>query len=258
MSDVIVLCYHAVSARWETALSVTPQRLEEQLSFLGERGYRGATFEQALSAPPHERTVALTFDDAFRSVYDVAFPILSRLGFPATLFVPTRHIGSDGPMAWPGIDHWVGGAEEQELMSMSWEQVEEVAEAGWEIGAHTRFHPHLPELDDETLTTELQGSREDCEQRLGRPCLSLAYPYGDFDERVVEATGLAGYRYAGTLDRFERARPLRWPRVGVYHHDDLERFRRKISPTVRRLRGSPAWPLLTAGRGLLRGSRRRR
>ena len=59
---------------------MTPKSLEEQLSLLTERGYRGATFEQALSAPPYERTVALTFDDAFRSVYDIAFPILSRLG----------------------------------------------------------------------------------------------------------------------------------------------------------------------------------
>ena len=258
MSDVIVLCYHAVSERWETALSVTPKSLEEQLGLLAERGYRGATFEQALSAPPYERTVALTFDDAFRSVYDIAFPILSRLGFPAALFVPTRRIGGDGPMAWPGIDHWVGGPEERELIPMSWEQVEELADAGWEIGAHTRFHPHLPELEDAALTTELQGSRDDCEQRLGRPCPSLAYPYGDFDERVIEAAGLAGFRYAGTLDRFERARPLRWPRIGVYRRDDLERFRLKVSPTVRRLRGSAAWPFLSGGRDLLRGWRRRR
>ena len=61
----------------------------------------------ALSAPPHERTVALTFDDAFLSVYDIAFPILSRLGFRATLFVPTRRIGGDGP--WRGRA-WIAGS----------------------------------------------------------------------------------------------------------------------------------------------------
>lgn len=257
MSDVIVLCYHAVSETWETALSVTPARLEEQLRFLSERGYRGATFEQALAAPPHERTVAITFDDAFLSVYEIAFPALSRHGFTGTLFVPTSHIGDGGTMAWPGIDQWVGGPHERELRGMTWGQVEELATAGWEIGAHTRTHPHLPEIDDEALMSELRGSREDCEQRLGRPCPSLAYPYGDFDERVLEAAGLSGYRFAGTLDRFERPRPLRWPRVGIYHHDDIERFRRKVSPTVRRLRGSPAWPLITGTRGLLRRWTRR-
>jgi len=245
-----------VSESWETALAVKPERLEEQLRFLGERGFRAATFEQSLTAAPYERTVAITFDDAFLSVYEIAFPMLSDLGFPATLFVPTHRIGGDGPMAWPGIDHWVGSPHERELLGMSWAHVEELVAAGWEIGSHTRLHPHLPELDDETLLTELRGSREDCEQRLGRPCPSLAYPYGDFDERVIETAGLAGYRFAGTLDRFERPRPLRWPRIGVYHHDDLERFRRKLSPTVRRLRGSPAWPLISASRGILRRWRR--
>jgi peptidoglycan/xylan/chitin deacetylase (PgdA/CDA1 family) len=258
VSDTIVLCYHALSERWDAALSVTPEQFEKQLMFLIERGYTGSTFEQAVSAPPAGRTFAVTFDDGFRSVFDLGFPILSRLKLPATLFVPTRRLGDNEPLTWAGIDHWVGGPHSAELTGMSWAEVEELARAGWEIGSHTRSHPHLTDLDDAELTTELHGSREDCEQRLGRPCPSLAYPYGDFDDRVLEAAGLAGYRYAGTLDRFDRPNALRWPRVGVYHHDDLERFRRKVSPSIRRLRGTPAWPLISGGRHILRRWGRRR
>ena len=81
------------------------------------------------------------------------------------------------------------------------------------------------------------------EERLGRPCTTLAYPYGDYDERVVAAAGAAGYAAAGTLPaRLHGVRELAWPRVGIYHVDDERRFRMKVSRTMRRLRGSRFWP----------------
>jgi len=92
-------------------------------------------------------------------------------------------------------------------------------------------------------------SREALEQQLGNPCRSLAYPYGDYDERVVEATRAAGYAAAATLPKRLRAGdPLAWPRVGVYNGDDERRFRAKVSPAVRRVRASPAWAALEAAR----------
>jgi peptidoglycan/xylan/chitin deacetylase (PgdA/CDA1 family) len=246
MRDVLVLCYHAVSERWPAGLSITPERLEDHLGLLVRRGYRGITFHEAVTAPPTGRSVAVTFDDAFLSVFELAFPILSRFELTGTLFVPTLKIGGDGPMAWRGIDHWLGGPYESELTAMSWEQVGELASAGWEIGSHTRSHPHLTQLDDEFLVDELRGSREDCEQRLGRPCPSIAYPYGDVDARVMKAAGEAGYVAAGALsERLESGAPLNWPRVGIYYYDNLRRFRMKASPTLRRLRSYRVWPFLS-------------
>jgi peptidoglycan/xylan/chitin deacetylase (PgdA/CDA1 family) len=249
--DVLVLCYHAVSERWPAELSVTPTALEQQVRFLLERGYRPATFQEAVFSPPSRRTVAITFDDAFRSVYELALPILSRIGVPATLFVPTAMIGR-GPLAWPGIDHWLGGPYEPELAAMSWDEVRALDAAGWEIGSHTRTHPRLTQLDEESLAEELTGSRRDCEQRLGKACLTLAYPYGDFDSRVVAAAEAAGYRAAGTLDevRPQRKAPLRWPREGVYVDFDLARFARRVSPWRRRLRASRGRPLATGVRSV--------
>jgi peptidoglycan/xylan/chitin deacetylase (PgdA/CDA1 family) len=109
MTDVLVLCLHAVSPRWPADLSITPERLERLLTGLVRRGYRGATFRDAVSAPTAPRTVAVTFDDAYRSVIELAFPILKQLGLPGTVFVPTDWAGAEKPMVWPGIDHWVGG-----------------------------------------------------------------------------------------------------------------------------------------------------
>jgi peptidoglycan/xylan/chitin deacetylase (PgdA/CDA1 family) len=241
VSDVLVLCYHAVSPRFEAPLSVTPEAFERQLRLLLDRGYRGVTFGEAVSSPPG-KTMAVTFDDAYLSVLELGKPILDRLGLPATVFVPTDYPDREGPMAWPGIDQWLGGPHEAELRPMSWEQIGGLADAGWEIGSHTCSHPHLTELDADSLEREMAESKAECERRIGRPCSTIAYPYGDYDARVVAAARRAGYAAACTLPaRFHAAQPLEWPRVGVYHDDDDRRFRMKVSPLVRKARASRAW-----------------
>jgi peptidoglycan/xylan/chitin deacetylase (PgdA/CDA1 family) len=253
----LVLCYHAVSGTFPAPLSVTPASLEHQIGLLLRRGHVGATFTRALERPPARRTLVVTFDDAYLSVLETALPILRRLGVPATVFAPTDLIGRDGPMAWPGIDQWLGGPHERELVPMSWEQLRHLADQGWEIGSHTCSHPRLTELDDSDLEGELRRSKERCEVELGRDCTSLAYPYGDFDARVVEATRAAGYRFAATLpSRLVRAGPLEYPRVGVYHGDGATRYRTKVSPVLRALRASPAWELLEHGRSWAASARR--
>jgi peptidoglycan/xylan/chitin deacetylase (PgdA/CDA1 family) len=246
VSNPIVLCYHAVSDSWSAPLSVTPREFGRQIRLLLARGYRGETFTQAVLGPRDARTVAITFDDAFRSVFELAFPILSRAGFRATVFVPSAFPDREAPMAWPGIDHWLGGPHEPELRPMSWEQLHRLADAGWEIGSHTRTHPRLTQLDDGSVAEELAGSRRDCEQGLDRPCRSLAYPYGDHDGRIVQAAREAGYAAAcGLPAGRHRPDPLCWPRIGIYHPDHRVRFRLKVSPAVRRLHASRAWALLS-------------
>jgi peptidoglycan/xylan/chitin deacetylase (PgdA/CDA1 family) len=245
VADVLVLCYHAVSEGWPAPLSVTPEVLEEQLEVVVRRGYTGATFESVVGEPPAERTLVVSFDDAFASVGRLAAPILRRLGLPGSLYVVTDHPQEpERPMSWDGIDQWLGTEHEQELRPLSWEGIGELAEEGWEVGSHTRSHPRLSQIhDDADLAQELEGSRTTLEDRLGRPCRTLAYPYGDHDERVVEAARAAGYVGAGTLPgRFPKATPLTWPRVGIYHDDDLRRFRMKIARPVRALRSTALWP----------------
>lgn len=244
MADVLVLCYHAVSECWPAPLSATPEALEEQLGLLVRRGYRGATFGEVVAEPPRDRTVVVTFDDGYASVGTLAAPILRRLGLPGSVYPVCDHPGApERPMVWDGIEHWLGTEHEHELRPLAWDQLGELAESGWEVGSHTRTHPHLTRTSDAELAAELEGSRSELEARLGRPCRTLAYPYGDHDERVVEAAGRAGYEAASTLPgRFPRPRPLAWPRVGIYHDDDLRRFRLKASRGMRALRATPLWP----------------
>lgn len=253
MSDVLVLSYHAVSERWPAALSVTPERLEAQLRLLVSRGYRGRTFSDAVHGDTGERVVAVTFDDGFRSVLEHALPILSRLGLQATVFVPTN-FPDGGPMTWPGIDTWLGGEHETELLPLSWGELRRLGDAGWEVGSHTCSHPFLSRLDQAELERELGESRRRVEQELGRPCRSLAYPYGDHDERVVRAAAAAGYQ-AGCIvpRRLTRPAPLAWPRIGVYHGNGQLAFRAKVSPAGRCFRRSLAWSAVDAALRAARG-----
>lgn len=250
MTDVVVLCYHAVSEQWEAELAVTPSRFEQQITFLLERGYQGATFHEAVTAPPAEKTMAVTFDDGFRSVGEYAFPILARYGIPATIFVVTAFAASGVLLDWPGIDHWLGTPSASELVPASWSELRGLAAAGWEIGSHTCTHPHLTQCVDGELARELQESKQCCENELGVACRSLAYPYGDTDSRVEGAAAQAGYVAGAGLPagRWGAPRALAWPRVGMWQGESLRRVRVKVSPMFRRLQTSAAWSAMVAAR----------
>jgi peptidoglycan/xylan/chitin deacetylase (PgdA/CDA1 family) len=127
---------------------------------------------------------------------------------------------------------------------MSREELGRLADAGWEIGSHSRTHPRLIELDDAALEQELRGSREDCERLMAAPCLSIAYPYGATDPRVQRAAAEAGFAAGAALP----AGPLEfsrfaWPRIGIYRADSQRRFELKIAPAVRALRRTRLWNL---------------
>ena len=260
-ADVLVLCYHAISPAWPSALAVTPDELEQQLLALRARGYVTTGFSEALQAPPARKVVAVTFDDAFDSVRTLAFPIIGKHQMTATLFVPTGLVDLPTPMSWPGVDHWLGTPHEDELRGMGWDGVAELDGAGWEIGSHTVTHPRLSQIPDGELRAQLTDSKAELEERLGKPCTSIAYPYGDHDDRVLDAAGKAGYLFGATLpdsrDRWPRVRPLGWPRVGIYPGNTLGRFTLETSPFLRRLRGSAALGPLKAA-GSLRAKVRRR
>jgi peptidoglycan/xylan/chitin deacetylase (PgdA/CDA1 family) len=257
MPDVLVLCYHAVDDAWTARFSVTPATLKHHVQFLLRRGYRLTTFSEAITAPVAPRTAAITFDDGFRSVIERAFTLLSDLGAVATVFVPTAFIDSARPPRWEGgLAEWIGTEHESKLLPLSQSELVNLAEEGWEIGSHTCTHPHLTRLGSAELARELTESRQRCSELVGRPCMSLAYPYGDVDERVRAAAEAAGYRHACTLPRrFHDAAPLAWPRVGIWHGEGQGTFALKISPTFRRLRRSRVWELAADARVAARGPR---
>lgn len=238
-----MLCYHAVSPTWETPLAVTPEAFDGQLTMLVKRGFKGAKFTDAVLHPPHRRTLAVTFDDAYLSVLARAGPTLSRLGLVATVFVPTAFMDTRRMLLWNGLDHWADTPFADELQGMCWDDLRSLLALGWEVGSHTRTHPRLSELDEEAALVQLVESRLECERRLGAPCTSIAYPYGNADERTIAAAAKAGYVAGAWLSSsLARDGSLRWPRIGVYRGDGPWRFRAKLNAAGRRIRANRRWP----------------
>lgn len=209
-----ILTYHAV-VEARSRIAVPPALFRRQVAHLHRAGYRAVTFAEAtraLDVGPSDagRLVCITFDDAYRSVLENAVPVLQEAGFVATIFVPTGHVGDANrwdavapPCGWP---------------ILSWNEIAALSREGFEIGSHTRTHPHLPQLDDATLREELAGSRRELEDHVGIEVRSFCYPFGGHDQRTRAAVRAAGYRSACTAE-FGACVPahdrVRLPRIGT-------------------------------------------
>ena len=189
-----VLLYHSVTDDPSTALgryTLHPQQFEAHVRIIADQGWRVLTIEQLGDAIDDESvqsvpTLAITFDDGFADTYEEAAPVLAGYGFGATLYVTTGTVGRSC--------NWLGGAGERAMAS--WKQLDDLAAAGWEIGAHSVDHPELDVLSKEACRAQIAQSRESLQQHLGLPIHSFAYPHGYHGARVRDQVVAAGYRSA--------------------------------------------------------------
>jgi peptidoglycan/xylan/chitin deacetylase (PgdA/CDA1 family) len=242
------LCYHSVHEAAARDLGISPDLFEAHLAALRRWGYVAGTEagldELACGRRPDRPRVFLTIDDGFRDARTRAFPLLREYGFTAMVFVLPRLVDEGAAFPWPEVADDVR-RQPALFRSITWPDVEAMAEGGIEFGSHTCSHPRLDTLGDEELAQELLDSRMRIKERLGR-CNVVAYPYGAWDERVSIAARRAGYRYGLSLPYgsayvgWQRGwTPLSIPRLPIDRRDDLRRFRLKLTAPGRRLYLSP-------------------
>ncbi len=191
---VPILMYHQVGPhRPHSRLNHWRVREEDfaaQLDLLARRGMRGVALREVLDRPAGDgRRAVLTFDDGYAGVLLRALPLLSAHGFTATVFVVSGKLG--------GVNDWDEERPGEDLLTA--DGVRALAAAGIEIGSHGATHRALTGLDDGALAAEVAGSRAALEAVTGVPVVSFCYPYGNFDDRVVEAVRAAGYRAATVI-----------------------------------------------------------
>jgi peptidoglycan/xylan/chitin deacetylase (PgdA/CDA1 family) len=226
------LCYHSVAAEGPKYLTVSPRLFASQLDLYRERGLQTGdlqTLETLAAGEPIAPSVFLTFDDGFRDNYETVLPLLRERGMRAFVFVLPPLVDDGAPLAWPEVA--ADAKRFETLRSVTWEMLEEMKEGGFEVGAHTLTHPHLPDLDDVALERELQESRDRIIARLGS-CDTLAYPFGEWSARVEETARRCGYRFAFSLptERGQRrADVLTIPRLNLDYRDDGRRLEAKLS-----------------------------
>ncbi|MDT0318140.1 polysaccharide deacetylase family protein [Streptomyces millisiae] len=210
-------------------ITVTPDRLYQQLAWLRRRGLRGVSVSELLRAHEvgrAERLVGLTFDDGYKDFLDYAVPLLRGHNCTATVFaLPGRLHGSNA---------WDADGPRKRLLNA--DGIRAAAAAGMEIGSHGLRHLALTSLDDAALEREITHSRDLLREITGRSVAGFCYPYGAVDTRVADAVRAAGYSYACAVKPGSLTGRYALPRIHMGESDGPLRMRlkRRLHPLRRR------------------------
>jgi peptidoglycan/xylan/chitin deacetylase (PgdA/CDA1 family) len=185
-----VLFYHRVSDERDD-LAVHPRMFREQMDYLAGAGYRVVDIVQVAelldAGEVPKRTVGLNFDDGYLDVAEHALPVLAEHGFRATVFVATGVTDGRAPFAWY----------RRQPPLLGWDEIAELDRGDTlQFEAHTVTHPNLLAVDDLRAAAEIEDSKQELEDRLGRRVTALSYPAGLFGERERRLAVESGYRVA--------------------------------------------------------------
>ena len=206
-AGVMVLCYHRLEEkpRPHDPLAMTPEEFEKEMQQIKDAGFSVIPMQDFLAWRRGDKDIpakscVITIDDGYVSGYDTAWPILKKFNYPFTMFVYINYIGSGGK-------------------SVSWDQLAEMRDAGVDIQSHTYYHSNLRspgtgvdktthekvEADikslgmDGYLRKEIVDSKQILEKQLGIKVNCIAYPYGNYSQKVRDLVKEAGYEAGFTV-----------------------------------------------------------
>jgi len=219
------LVYHNFSKKESDRTAVSQDDFEAQMKYLKQHAYHVISIDQLLGFINYkeqipEKSIVITFDDAWRSIFDIALPILIKYGFTATFFVYTDFIG--------------GGK------AMTWKQIETLSKIGFDIQCQTKTHRNLavPKKNEsfqeyfKSIEMEISYPKQLIKKNLNIDCKYLAYPYGETNNLVIAMLKKHGYRAAFTIDR--KPNPFfidkyRICRSVIYGSFDMDKFKKNLS-----------------------------
>ncbi|NOZ57270.1 MAG: polysaccharide deacetylase family protein [Calditrichaeota bacterium] len=180
-----VLAYHMVEPRFDFGITrVTPAQFRRHVRLFEDLGWPLVRLDAVWKADDQPR-LAVTFDDAYLSIYEHALPLLAERNWPATVFVVAGYTGR--------LNTWDVNLGGLRFPHADWPQLREMAALGWQIGSHGYSHRYLGFLSGSELRRELEDSKALLEDRLGVRVTAFAPPYGRISRRVLEAAAEAGY-----------------------------------------------------------------
>jgi len=209
-----ILFYHSIDDSG-SSMSASLEIFERQMAFLKAEGYRALSMSDYLNNQCHDdaasrKSVLITFDDGFKSIYLHAFPILKRYGFTATIFLATDYIADSA--------HWISrdldliedvilksSAKKKDLEKikqasgfplLSWSEITEMSDYGIEFGSHTASHLWLGRTTREKAREDILRSKAVIGKILNRPVDWFSYPYSDYTPETKEIVRELGFRAA--------------------------------------------------------------
>src|SRR5437588_3729360 len=210
-AQVLIFCYHRLVDKIRyPGTEITPAAFEAEMKELKDRGITVISMQDLLAwkkgeknIPP--RSAVVTFDDGWKSQYEVAWPIMKKYGYPFTMFIYTEGVRGGS----------LGGGE-----AITWEQLADMRDNGVDIEAHSATHQDLREGHTITLVApgakkarkkltgpeyeqwlqnEVVGCKQLLEQRLAIKVNCFAVPFGTYNEHVKEVARNAGYEAMFTV-----------------------------------------------------------
>ncbi|HJO11987.1 MAG TPA: polysaccharide deacetylase family protein [Gammaproteobacteria bacterium] len=221
----VILAYHHVATDTPPSTSISPDDFRGHLEYLRDNNFNVIALDQMIESLQQgqeipDKSIAITFDDGYISIYETAFPMLQSFGYPFTLFVSTQAI------------------DDNQANYMTWAQIQEMSDAGMVIANHMVDHPYMLERADaesdqqwiDRLRAELLHAEERILSNTGQSHKYLAYPYGEFDPTIkgmlaeLDFVGLAQNSGAVGFNSDFLALP-RFPLASIYADLDSARIK---------------------------------
>ena len=215
---LVVLQYHHVSEDTPSSTSLSPSQFIEHMQLLEDLGFEVVDLESATLAllnpkatNEYDKTtkqVAISFDDAYDSIFTHAHPELKRRNWPYTVFVNTQAVNQ----GHRGL--------------MSWQQLQTLIDEGVTIANHSSTHAHLPSIPpamslEQWLEAEVLQAQKELQTRLSKVSTMFAYPYGEFTLAMLpwfEKQGILAFgQQSGPIGPLSHPQALsRFPAAGIY------------------------------------------
>ena len=206
--SAVVLIYHRFGEDKYPSTNVQQEQFESQIKILASGGYRFPDPQEfaarlARGLAPTDLSILVTVDDAYRSVLEVAWPLLKSQGIPLTLFVATDPVDA----GQPGY--------------LSWDEIRELDRQGVVIGHHGAAHAHLTKMSAPDALKDIRRASRRFEAELGYVPKLFAYPYGEYSpdlERLIRRQGFSAAfaQYSGAIGKGSPAFSL--PRFAINEH----------------------------------------
>jgi peptidoglycan/xylan/chitin deacetylase (PgdA/CDA1 family) len=192
---VPVLTYHHFGKDCTSPYCMPIDVFDQQMRYLKENGYRVISLAKLLDFVQYRHTIpkkslVIAIDDGNRSAYKIAYPMLKKYGYTATLFIYTDFVGIS-------------------KVAITWEQLREMKAAGFEIGSHTKSHSDLTKQREgeskaaymARVKSELLGSKRLLDKNVKQDTIYLAFPYGRYNESVLAISEQVGYKLGFSVRR---------------------------------------------------------
>jgi len=221
--NIPILCYHNLNPTVPGSMNITPQKFEAQLKWLKDNGFKviplkdAVEYLQGTHAALPAKSVVITADDGWQSVYTYMFPLVRKYNIPVTLFIYPQTI-SNGKHA------------------MSWDELKELQHSGFfDIQGHTNSHPNFKQ-EKKSLSSsryekfvkgELVDSKKILEDKLHDKITLLAWPFGIYNSYLEQEAAKAGYVMAFSIDarKANRSyRPMAQPRFMIVEGLSMKTF----------------------------------